>query len=184
MSEVTAILQSMRPGDAAAAEKFLGLVYSELRQLAHAKLAREQNAQTLQSTALVHESWLRINKSNNLGWQNRRHFFGAASEAMRRILIERARRRQVLAKGGYAERVEDFESRLMDEPPDAEMLSVHEALDELARADAEAAELVKLRYFVGMSMPEAAEATGQSLRNAERTWTFARAWLRRALLVG
>ena len=181
LSELTRILQSIDTGHPEAADALLPLVYAELRQLAAAKMAREQPGQTLQPTALVHEAWLRLNTGEPQSWNNRRHFFGAAAEAMRRILIERARRRQVLAKGGFAEREEDFESRLVASAPEDELLAVHEALDELARHDPPAAELVKLRYFVGLTMPEAAEAMGLPLRNAERLWTFARAWLRKAL---
>ncbi len=162
------------------AEDLLPLVYAELKGLAQAKMAREQPGQTLQPTALVHEAWLRLTKAQQ-EWHGRRHFFGAAAEAMRRILIERARRRQVAAKGGYGERTDESDSRLVVTAPEDELLAVHEALDRLAAEDAEAAELVKLRYFVGMSMPEASDAMGIPLRSAERLWTFARAWLRRAL---
>lgn len=181
MSELTRVLQSAAAGDPRAAEDLLPLVYSELRQLAAAKMAREPAGQTLQPTALVHEAWLRLNGQENQGWENRRHFFGAAAEAMRRILIEKARRRQTLARAGYSERVEDFESRLVVQAPEAELLAVHDALDSLAQADPQAAELVKFRYFIGLTTPEAAEAMGLPLRNAERLWSFARAWLRKAI---
>ena len=181
MSDLTRILQSAADGDARAAGELLPLVYAELRQLAAAKMAREQPGQTLQATALVHEAWLRISGNENQRWENRRHFFGAAAEAMRRILIERARRKQVLAKGGYAVRVEELDSNLIVTAPDDELLAVHEALDELSATDADAATLVKLRYFSGMTMPEASEAMALPLRSAERLWTFARAWLRNAL---
>ena len=181
LSELTRILQSIEAGTPQSADALLPLVYAELRQLAAAKMARERPGQTLQPTALVHEAWLRLSMGAPPSWENRRHFFGAAAEAMRRILIERARRRQVLAKGGYAEREEDFESRLVANAPEDELLAVHDALDELAKDDPPAAELVKLRYFVGLTMPEAAEAMGLPLRNTERLWTFARAWLRKAL---
>ena len=117
----------------------------------------------------------------NVQWENRRHFFAAAAETMRRLLIERARRRKVLAKGGYARREEDFESQLVMAAPDDELLAVHEALEGLGQNDPQAAELVKLRYFAGLTMPEAAEALGLPLRSAERLWTFARAWLRHEL---
>jgi RNA polymerase sigma factor (TIGR02999 family) len=181
MSELTRVLQSAAAGDPRAAEDLLPLVYSELRQLAAAKMTREPAGQTLQPTALVHEAWLRLNGQENQAWENRRHFFGAAAEAMRRILIEKARRRQTLARAGYAERVEDFESRLVVQAPEAELLAVHDALDSLAQADPQAAELVKLRYFIGLTMPEAAEAMGLPLRNTERLWSFARAWLRKTI---
>jgi RNA polymerase sigma factor (TIGR02999 family) len=178
VSEITRILQSIEQGDDRAAEELLPLVYEELRRLAAAKMAREQPGQTLQPTALVHEAWLRLAGVGASPWNGRGHFFAAAGEAMRRILVERARRRKVLEKGGYAEREEDIESKLIVNAPADQLLAVHEALDQLAREDATAADLVKLRYFVGMSMPEAAEALGLPLRNAERLWTFARAWLR------
>jgi len=178
MSELTQLLQSIDQGHPQAAAELLPLVYAELRRLAAAKMAREQPGQTLQPTALVHEAWLRVAGGGTSHWNGRGHFFAAAGEAMRRILVERARRRQVLEKGGYAEREEDFESKLVVNAPAVQLLAVHEALDQLAREDAPAADLVKLRYFVGMSMPEAAEALGLPLRNAERLWTFAKAWLR------
>lgn len=181
MSELTVILQSIEDGNTQAASQLLPLVYDELRRVAKAKMAREQPGQTLQPTALVHEAWLRLAGAESQRWENRRHFFAAAAEAMRRILIERARRRQVLAKGGYAIREEELDSCLFVTAPDDELLAIHEALDQLAATDAEAATLVKLRYFSGLSMPAAADAMGLSLRSAERSWTFARAWLRNAL---
>lgn len=162
-------------------ERYLPLVYEELRRLAASRLAREQPGQTLQPTALVHEAWLRLAGDGQQRFANRAHFFACAAEAMRRILIERARRRQVLARGGYAEREELAECHLVVLAPDDELLAIHEAVDRLAAEDAEAAQLVKLRYFVGLSMPEAAEAMSLPLRSAERRWTFARAWLRDAL---
>ena len=181
LSELTLILQSIDSGNPDAAEALLPLVYDELRRLAQAKMSREQPGQTLQPTALVHEAWLRLAGDENQRWQNRRYFFAAAAEAMRRILIERARRRQVLAKGGYAVREAEFDSGLLVTAPDDELLAVHEALDQLAATDAAAATLVKLRYFSGLTMPESAEAMGLPLRSVERLWTFARAWLRNAL---
>ena len=180
LSELTLILQSIDSGHPEAAEALLPLVYDELRRLAQAKMARERPGQTLQPTALVHEAWLRLAGGDNQRWQNRRHFF-AAAEAMRRILIERARSRQVLAKGGYAVREAELDSCLLVTAPDDELLAVHEALDQLAAADAAAATLVKLRYFSGLTMPQSAEAMGLPLRSVERLWTFARAWLRNAL---
>src|SRR5262249_22505636 len=137
--------------------------------------------QTLQATALVHEAWLRLGGDQQSAWKNRAHFFAAAGEAMRRILIERARRRKVLEKGGFVQREECSESKIVLLAPSDELLAVHEALDRLASEDGAAADLVKLRYFVGMSMPEAAEALELPLRTAERLWTFARAWLRQEL---
>ena len=182
MNDVTRILERVGEGDGQAAEELLPLVYEELRKLAAAKMAQEEPGQTLQATALVHEAWIRlVGKGDQARFQNRAHFFGAAGEAMRRILIERARRKQVLAKGGYAVPEECTESKIVITAPSDELLAVHDALDGLAAQDSAAADLVKLRYFVGMSMPEAAEAMNLPLRNAERLWTFAKAWLRDAM---
>jgi RNA polymerase sigma factor (TIGR02999 family) len=171
----------MQPGDAHAVEELLPLVYDELRKLAAHKMAGEAPGQTLQPTALVHEAWLRLGADAQPRWQNRAHFFGAAAEAMRRILIDRARKQAVRQASGLAAPEELHESRLEIQAPTDELLAVHEALDGLAAVNATAAELVKLRYFVGMTLPEAAEALGLSLRSAERLWTFSRAWLRDAL---
>ena len=181
MSDVTRILDRAQQGDPKAAEELLPLVYEELRQLAAAKMANEQPGQTLQPTALVHEAWLRLGGDQQPRWQNRTHFFGAAAEAMRRILIDRARKRQVRASAGLAAPEELHESRIELRVPEAELLALHEVLDQLAKVDADAARLVKLRYFVGMSMTEAVEALGISLRQGERLWTFAKAWLRDAI---
>ena len=182
MSEATRILDAMQHGESKAAEELLPLVYQELRNLAAHRMANEAPGHTLQATALVHEAWLRLAGHQHLArFQNRAHFFGAAAEAMRRILIERARRRRVLEKGGYVEREELAESSIVLAAPADELLAVHEALDRLAAEDAVAADIVKLRYFVGMSMRETAEALGMPLRSAERVWTFARAWLRNEL---
>ena len=176
---MTRILDAIQKGDTKAAGQLLPAVYEELRKLAAYKMAHEAAGHTLQPTALVHEAWLRlVGKDEPARFQNRAHFFGAAAEAMRRILIERARRRKVLEKGGFVTPEECTESRLVVTAPADELLAVHEALDSLAAEDSAAADLVKLRYFVGMSMPEAAEALGMPLRSAERLWTFARAWLR------
>jgi len=182
MSDVTRILQRVEQGDGKAAAELLPLVYNELRKLAAHKMANEAAGQTLQPTALVHEAWLRLaGNDREAHFQNRAHFFGAAAEAMRRILIERARRKKVLAKGGFATPEECTESKLVVSAPADELLAVHEALEGLTAEDPVAADLVKLRYFVGMTMPEAAEAMGMPLRSAERLWTFARAWLREAI---
>jgi RNA polymerase sigma factor (TIGR02999 family) len=178
MSEVTHMPRHAQQGRSHAAEELLPLVYEELRKLAAARIAHEAPGQTLQPTALVHEAWLRLVKTGDQDWQNRGHFFGAAAEAMRRILIEQARRRKLREKGGLVTATECAEPKLVVSPVADEVLSVHEALDRLAAEDSLAAELVKLRYFVGMSMPEAAEVLGMPLRTAERLWTFARAWLR------
>ena len=181
MEQVTQLLGAADARDGQAAEQLLPMVYEELRRLAAARMANEAPGQTLQPTALVHEAWLRLVGGQAQHWQNRAHFFAAAAEAMRRILVERARRRKVLARGGFAHQTELTESALCLPAPDDELLAMHQALDQLAAEDPLAAELVKLRYFVGLSMPEAAEALDLPLRSAERIWTFARAWLRCAL---
>ena len=181
MSEVTRILDRVSQGEAQAAEELLPLVYEELRKLAAFKMANEAPGQTLQATALVHDAWLRLGGDAQHQWQNRSHFFGAAAEAMRHILIDRARKKAVRQASGLATPEELHESRIAVEAPPEELLAVHEALDGLAAVDRTAAELVKLRYFVGMTLPEAAKLLGLSLRSAERLWTFSRAWLRDAL---
>jgi RNA polymerase sigma factor (TIGR02999 family) len=184
MSEVTRILNRVHQGDPrnrGAADELLPLVYEELRKLAAHRMANDVSGQTLQPTALVHEAWLRLAGNESPQFQNRAHFFGAAAEAMRRILIDRARKRAVRQSSGLAAPEELHESRLEIHVPTDELLAVHEALDGLASVDATAAELVKLRYFVGMTLPEAGESLGLPLRTAERLWTFSRAWLRDAL---
>ncbi len=178
MSDVTQILDRVQHGDAKAAEELLPLVYQELRKLAAAKMAHEAAGHTLQPTALVHEAWLRLVVDGHQRWNSRGHFFAAAAEAMRRILIEAARRKLSQRRGGGLERVEVDESLLVLERPSEELLAVNEALEKLAREDRLAADLVNLRYFVGMTLPEAAEALGLSPRTADRLWAFARTWLR------
>jgi RNA polymerase sigma factor (TIGR02999 family) len=177
-ADVTRLLNQMDAGDPTAADQLLPLVYEELRKLAAARMAKEHRDQTLQATALVHEAWLRIQGDSDREWPGRQYFFAAAAEAMRRILIEKARRKMAGARAGLESRQELSESRIVVNAPSEELLAVHEALDELEREDPAAAELVKLRYFVGMSMPQAAEAMGVPLRNAERTWTFCKAYLK------
>ncbi len=181
VNEVTRIIDRVQQGDATAAEELLPLVYEELRKLAAYRMAGEAAGQTLQPTALVHEAWLRLAGGEKERWAGRAQFFAAAAEAMRRILIERARKRMAQKRGGDAEHEPLEESRLALSVPTDEMLAVHEALDRLAAEDPQAADLVKLRYFVGMSVPEAAAALGIPQRSAERLWTFARAWLRGAM---
>jgi RNA polymerase sigma factor (TIGR02999 family) len=181
MSDVTRILESARNGNPQAAGELLPLVYDELRRLAAHKMANEAAGHTLQPTALVHEAWLRLGGDAQPDWQNRGHFFAAAAEAMRRILIDRARKRAVRRASGLGAPEELEESRIEAAADDTQLLAVHEALDQLALVDASAAELVKLRYFVGLSLVEAAQSLGLAQRSAERLWTFSRSWLRDAL---
>ena len=178
MSEVTRILGSVAQGDPKAAEELLPLVYDELRRVAAARMADRKPGHTLQPTALVHEAWLRlVGQDSQTQFQGRTHFFAAAAEAMRHILIDRARRKQTLRHGGGQQRVEVDDLQIAAPAPDEELLAVDEALDRLARLDPAKAELVKLRYFVGMTMTEAATALGISEAAAKRRWALARAWL-------
>jgi RNA polymerase sigma factor (TIGR02999 family) len=180
MSQVTRILSAIEQGDSHAAEQLLPLVYDELRSLAAAKLAQEKPGQTLQATALVHEAYLRlVDVAKAQQWNSRGHFFAAAAEAMRRILVEQARRRKAVKRGGGAEREALDTSAIVAPTGDEQLLAVHEALDDLARADPQAATLVKLRFFGGMTATEAAEALGSSVRSAHDLWAYARSWLRR-----
>lgn len=181
MDEVSRILGEAGRGDAEAAERLLPLVYAELRQLAAARMRRERGAQTLQPTALVHEAYLRLvhdaGGADAGGWDNRGHFFAAAAEAMRRILIERARRRHAAKHGGGRRRIDLDDVSVADGQRRDELLALDEALTELERHDAQAARLVKLRYFAGFGHQEAAEAMGITRRAADRLWALARAWL-------
>jgi RNA polymerase sigma factor (TIGR02999 family) len=182
MSDVTRILSAIEQGDPHAAEQLLPLVYDELRRLAAQRLAQEKPGQTLQATVLVHEAYLRlvdVDKAQH--WNSRGHFFAAAAEAMRRILVEQARRRTALKRGGQAEREPLRPCAIAVPEPDERLLDVHDALDDLARTDPEAALLVKLRFFGGMTTAEAAAALGMSVRGAHDLWTYARSWLRRRL---
>ena len=181
MSDVTQLLSAIDAGDPKAADQLLPLVYQELRRLAASKMAQEKPGQTLQATALVHEAWLRLAGSNRQQWRGRSHFFGAAAEAMRRILIDKARHKASLKRGLDQPHEELHESRIELAAPSDEILAVHEALDALAAEDTTAAEVVKLRYFVGMTIPEIAEALEISPRSADRHWVFARAWLKGAI---
>jgi len=179
MSDVTRLLDAIQQGDARAGEELLPLVYAELRQLARAKMAREPSGHTLQPTALVHEAWLRLGDAR---FENRAHFFGAAAEAMRRILIERARRKLAGKRGANAEHLNADEVEIAaPTEKDDELLAVHEALDAFAAHDARKAELVKLRYFAGLTIEESAEVLGISAPTAKRDWTYARAWLFREI---
>jgi RNA polymerase sigma factor (TIGR02999 family) len=181
MSEVTHLLTAAGQGEAGATDKLLAVVYEEMRRLAGQQMAREPSTQTLQPTALVHDAWLRLVGENPPHFANRAHFFGAAAEAMRRILIEKARRRHAVRHGGGLRRVELLESEIAAEANDEELLAVHEALDAFAERDAQKAELVKLRYFVGLTLEEAAEVLGIAVPTAKRWWTYARAWLFREI---
>jgi RNA polymerase sigma factor (TIGR02999 family) len=182
MSEVTRILSAIEQGDTHAAEQLLPLVYDELRQLAAAKLAQEKPGQTLQATALVHEAYLRlVDTEQAQRFNSRGHFFAAAAEAMRHILVDRARRKRSRKRGGGWCRVKFDEANFTAAEDAEEVLAVDEALAGLAATDAQAAELVKLRYFAGLSIPEAAEALNISCRSADRLWAYARAWLQRAV---
>ncbi len=181
MNDVTQILQAVERGDSKAAHELLALVYDELRRVAAHKMAYEAPGQTLQPTALVHEAWLHLGGDQQPPWQNRAHFFGAAAEAMRRILVDRARGKQSLKRGGDLQQV-DLESVEPASPmPDDELLALDEALDRLATVDTRAAKMVKLCFFVGLTQDEAARELGVSLATAERVWGFARAWLLREM---
>jgi RNA polymerase sigma factor (TIGR02999 family) len=179
--QVTEILASVGAGDKKAAEQLLPLVYEELRRLAAARMAREAPGQTLQATALVHEVWLKLAGSDRQQWRGRSHFFGAAAEAMRRILIDRARSKAARKRQGAQSLEELHESEIELPAPSEEVLAVHEALDALAAEDTMAAEVVKLRYFVGMTIPQISEALELAPRTVDRHWAFARAWLKRAI---
>jgi RNA polymerase sigma factor (TIGR02999 family) len=182
MSEVTRILSAIEHGDAHAAGQLLPLVYDELRKLAAQKMAQEAPGHTLQATALVHEAYVRLVDGDKAQhWNSRGHFFAAAAEAMRRILVERARSKRRIKRGGEARRLELNEHLLVADDRVDELFAVHEALDELERHDAQAAALVKLRFFAGLEHQEAAELLGLGRRAADRLWLLARTWLYRAL---
>jgi RNA polymerase sigma factor (TIGR02999 family) len=177
MSDVTRILSAIEQGDPGAAERLLPLVYDELRRLAAQKLAGEKPGQTLQATALVHDAYLRLVGTEDPGWDSRGHFFAAAAEAMRRILVDNARRKRSARRGGLRDRQDPDEVEIAAPAARVDLLALDEALDRLAARDAEAAELVKLRFFAGMTMSEAAAALGQPQRTAERLWSYARSFL-------
>lgn len=178
MPEATQVLQSIDPDDPQAAEKLLPLVYNELRRLAAIKMAGERAGHTLQATELVHEAWLRLGGDAQPAWRNRAHFFGAAAEAMRRILIERARRRHAAKRGGGLTPV-DLDAIELSAPAadDEQLLAMNEALEKLAAIDPRKAELVKLRYFAGMRFEESAATLGIAVPTAKQWWAYARAWL-------
>ncbi len=181
MSDVTQILERVERGEGHAAEELLPLVYEELRKLAAARMASEAPGQTLQATALVHEAWLRLVGSENPKFDGRGHFFAAAAEAMRRILIDRARQKLSLKRGAGAARVNLEELEVAAAADDDTLLAVDEALTKLMREDPAAAEFIKLRFFVGFTNSEAAQALGIPERTARRHWSFGRAWLFREL---
>jgi RNA polymerase sigma factor (TIGR02999 family) len=179
MSDVTRILSQIESGDPSAAEQLLPLVYDELRKLAAAKLVQEKPGQTLQATALVHEAYLRLvrNERGDQPWDNRGHFFAAAAEAMRRILIDQARQKESLRRGGDLQRHDVLHVEIVMPEPCADLLRLNDALERFTARDPEKAQLVKLRYFAGLTIPQAAEALGISSTTADRHWAYARAWL-------
>ena len=177
MSDVTRILNLIEQGNTAAADELLPLVYDELRKLAAHKMSNEVPGQTLQPTALVHEAWLRLIGNENVQWNGRGHFFAAAAEAMRRILIENARRKQRIKHGGAMRRIDFTTLDVAIASDDEQLLAVNEALEKLAARDPVGAQLIKLRFFAGLPNVEAARLLGIPERTAKRTWAYARAWL-------
>ena len=177
VQDITVILNRVEQGDPQAAEQLLVLVYDELRKLAAAKMAREAAGQTLQATALVHEAWLRLGGDQQPDWQNRAHFFAAAAEAMRRILIDRARSRHAQRHGGGLVRLNADDLELAAAPDDERVLAINDALEKFALVEPQKAELVKLRYFAGLTTEETAQTLGISEPTAKRWWAYARAWL-------
>ena len=184
MSDVTRILTAIEQGDPRAADELLPAVYQELRRLAAQKLSRERPGQTLQATALVHEAYIRLVGAEGRNWRSRTHFFAAAAEAMRRILIENARRKQRLKRGGGRQRVDLEDADLAIDEPSTDLVALDEALTKLAEDDPMVAELVKIRYFAGLTLAQAAELLGISRRTADRYWAYARAWLYREITKG
>jgi RNA polymerase sigma factor (TIGR02999 family) len=182
MSEVTQLLDAATAGDAQAANRLLPLVYDELRRLALQRLAHEKPGHSLQATALVHEAYLRlIGTDADRPWNSRGHFFGAAAEAMRRILVENARQKRALKHGGDRGQQELHDDLIAAPEPREDLLALDEALTKLAGTNRQAAELVQLRYFAGLTLPDAAEALAMAPRSAGRLWAYARAWLRREM---
>jgi RNA polymerase sigma factor (TIGR02999 family) len=177
MSNVTQILTAIEQGDPKATNELLPVVYNELRRLAAHKMAAEPPGHTLQPTALVHEMWIKLVDSPSQSWQNRAHFFGAAAEAMRRILIARARRKQTRRRGAGVPHLDADEIEIASPAPDDQLLALNDALDRFAALEPQQAELIKLRYFVGLKIDEAADVLGVSEATAKRWWSYARAWL-------
>ena len=189
MTDVTRILSAIEQGDAKAADELLPLVYEELRRLAAHKMSHELPGQTLQATALVHEAYLRLVEAKDQNWNSRGHFFKAAAEAMRRILVDNARRKKSLRAGGEHRQIDIDQAglsalRLSDERSSDDLLAIDEALEKLSKTDPRNAELVKLRYFAGLSLGQVAKIEGVSRRTATRWWTYARAWLHREISGG
>ncbi len=178
MSEVTLILKAIEEGDARAADELLPLVYQELRQLAAQRMKQEKPGQTLQATALVHEAYIRLVGAENQNWNSRGHFFAAAAEAMRRILIENARRKKRLKHGGDRQKVDLDQAKLPIDGPSDDLIALDEALEKLSQKDKVKAELVKLRYFAGLTIEQAANILGISRSTADEHWAYARSWLR------
>ncbi len=181
MPELTQILESINGEEGGSAEALLPKVYDELRSLAAAKMAKEKPGQTLQATALVHEAWIKLAASERQEWRGRSHFFGAAAEAMRRILVDKARRKMAQKHGAGVMPETLLESRIELKVPANEFIAIHEALDALEIEDALAFQVVRLRYYVGMTNREVAEAVGISIHEADRHWQFGKAWLKGAL---
>lgn len=180
MSEVTKMLRAIQDGDTSVAEQLLPLVYNDLRKLARYRLANERSGQSLQATALVHEAYIRLVGGNVIDWNGAGHFFGAAAEAMRRILIDRARKRATQKDGGDCRRIE-LTDNLISTPSDERLVELDDALDALAEYDVRKAEVVKLRFFAGLTNDETAAALGIATATAQRDWLFARAWLHRQM---
>jgi RNA polymerase sigma factor (TIGR02999 family) len=181
MTDVTQILNQIAEGDSGAAGKLLPLLYDELRKLARQRMAQESPGQTLQPTALVHEAYLRLVGSESQNWNSRGHFFGAAAEAMRRILVDNARRKQALKRGGKNQRAPQEPEEIPGLQENPEILEVDEALDKLGQSHPQIARLVVLRYFGGLTLEEAAASLDMPIRTAHRRWAFAKAWLRTEL---
>ena len=183
MTDVTRILEQIESGDGQAADELLPLVYDELRALAEARLAQERSGHTLQPTALVHEAWMRLSgdEADEPKWDSRGHFFGAAARAMRRILVDHARQKLSLKRGGGAARADIDVDQLASPAQNDDLLALDEALEQLAAVDSEKAELVQLRYFGGLTNEQAAACLGVSVSTAERHWAYARAWLHQAM---
>ena len=184
MSDITRILSQIESGDPSAAEQLLPLVYDELRKLASVRFAQEKPGQTLQATALVHEAYLRLvgNEQHDQSWDNRGHFFAAAAEAMRRIMIDQARQKESLRRGGDLQRHDVMHVEIISPEPSIDLLRLNDAIELFTSRDPEKAQLVKLRYFAGLTLQQAAQALGISSSTADRHWAYARAWLHAELL--